>query len=84
MAHTAQPSSVVCTPVAILVEVSSRRLATIVGETHPSMLKLRGRIWADAPRARTGASRKYESLIVNDSTKVGVVQDMRVGVEDDS
>lgn len=83
MAHTAQLSSVVCAPAAIPVEVSSRRFATIVGETHPSMLKLRGRIWADAPKARTGASRKYESLIVIDGTKVGVVQDVLVGVEDD-
>ena len=62
-----------CTPAAALAEASSKRLKAVVAETHPSMLKLRGRIWADALRARTGASRVTESLIVNDGMKVDVV-----------
>jgi len=37
------------------------------------MAKFRSRIWADALRARTGASRKTESLIVGVDIKVDVV-----------
>jgi hypothetical protein len=73
MALTAQLSSLECTPAAALAVTSSKRLKAVAAETHPSMLKLRGRIWADALRAKTGASRKNESLIVNDGITVGVV-----------
>jgi hypothetical protein len=55
---TAQLSSVECTPAAALAEASSTSFKTVVAETHPSMLKLRERIWADALRASTGARRK--------------------------
>jgi hypothetical protein len=58
MALTAQLSSLACTPAAAVAESLVTRVTTVVADTHPSMLKLRGRIWADALRARTGASRK--------------------------